>query len=215
MKIYSDYSGQAARQVTFDVLAVLSIALWLFLGTQVYRLVSQLTDYGEMMESAGSGLRSTMAELGDTLGGVPFIGGGIREPFDAAASAGAQLESAGVSQQESVHQLALGLGIGLAAIPALTILLFWLVPRLRFVMRAATVKKMAAEVVGIDLLALRALTRQKLGVLARVDPDVAGKWRAGDPQIMRELAMLELRAAGVRLPEESSQGPGRASVTHE
>jgi len=200
MKIYSDYSGQAMRQVLFDVLAVLTIGLWVFLGTELYRLVSELRVYGEKMESAGAGIRSTMADIGETLGGVPLIGGGIRDPFDAAARAGAQLESAGVSQQESVHQLALGLGIGLAVVPVLTILLFWMVPRLRFVMRASAAKKVATQVAGTDLLALRALANQKLGALARLDPDVAGKWRAGDPAIIHKLANLELRASGVRLP---------------
>lgn len=209
MKIYSDYSGHAMRQVLFDVLAVLTIGLWVFLGTELYRLVSELRVYGEKMESAGAGIRSTMADIGGTLGGVPLIGGGIRDPFDAAAAAGAQLESAGVSQQESVHQLALGLGIGLAVVPVLTILVFWLVPRLRFAMRASAAKKIAAQEVGVDLLALRALSHQRLGALARLDPDVAGKWRAGDPAIMRKLANLELRASGVRLPEESG---GRAGT---
>ena len=215
MKIYSDYSGQAMRQVVFDALAVLTIALWVFLGTELYRLVSELQVYGQKMESTGAGIRSTMADIGDTLGGVPFIGGGIRDPFDAAATAGAQLESAGVSQQESVHQLALGLGIGLAVVPVLTILVFWMVPRLRFVMRASAARKIVTQVAGTDLLALRALANQKLGALARVDPDVAGKWRTGDPAIMRKLAMLELRASGVRLPEEPGDRAGTAVATIE
>ncbi len=209
MRIYSDYPGHAMRQVLGDVLAVVSIGLWVFLGTELYRLVSELRVYGDKMESAGAGIRSTMADIGDTLGGVPFIGGGIRDPFDAAAAAGAQLESAGVSQQESVHQLALGLGLGLAVVPALTILVFWLVPRFRFVMRASVAKRVAMQVAGTDLLALRALANQKLGALARVDPDVAAKWRAGDPAVILKLATLELRASGVRLPE----GPGERAGT--
>lgn len=212
MKIYSDYFGHATRQVLFDALAVLTIGLWVFLGTELYRLVSDLQVYGEKMESAGAGIRTTMADIGGTLGGVPLIGGGIRDPFDAAAAAGSQLEAAGVSQQESVHQLALGLGIGLAVVPVLTILVFWLVPRLRFVRRASAARKMAAKAVGVDLLALRALSHQKLGALASVDPDVAGKWRAGDPAMMRKLANLELRASGVRLPDESGERAGTTGV---
>ncbi len=202
MKIYSDYPGHSTRQAIFDVLAFVSIALWVWLGVELYRLVSEMRVYGEKMETAGAGIRGTMADIGETLGGVPFIGGGIRDPFDAASAAGAELESAGVAQQDAVHQLALGLGIGLAVLPVLTILVLWLVPRLRFVMRASTAMKMAAQVAGPDLLALRAIANQPLGALSRIDPDVAGKWRASDAGIIRKLAELELRPSGVRLPAE-------------
>ncbi|WP_291379667.1 hypothetical protein [Demequina sp.] len=206
MKIYSDYPGRAMRQALFDALALISIMLWVWLGVELYRLVSELRVYGEKMQTAGAGIRGTMSDIGETLGGVPFIGGGIREPFDAASAAGAELESAGVSQQEAVHQLALGLGFGLAVLPVVTILVFWLVPRLRFVRRSSTARNMALQVAGTELLALRAIANQKLGALARIDADVAGKWRAGDPAIIRKLAELELRASGVRLPAEQDGG---------
>lgn len=203
MRIYSDYPGQSTRQVLMDVVALVSITLWVWLGVELYHLVSEMRVYGEKMETAGEGIRGTMADIGETLGGVPFIGDGIREPFDAASAAGAELELAGVEQQEAVHQLALVLGIGLAVVPVLTIVALWLVPRLRFVARASTARSMASQVAGTDLLALRAIAHQNLGALARIDPDVAGKWRAGDPATISRLAELELRAAGVRLPAEA------------
>lgn len=199
MKIYSDYAGHRSRQITVDVLAVAAIAAWAWLGYTIYRLVMNLADFGVQMEEAGQGFKSTMTEISSTLGGVPLIGGGIRAPFDAASDAGANLEAAGVAQQTAVQQLATGLGLGIAVLPILTILVFWLVPRIRFARRAGVAKRLLDSSASIDLLALRALANQKLAVLAAVDADVAGAWRRNDPGVLRSLANLELRSSGVRL----------------
>jgi hypothetical protein len=81
----------------------------------------------------------------------------------------------------------------------LTILLLWLIPRIRFARRASSAKALVAGGAGIDLLALRALSRQRVGVLTGIDPDPAAAWRRGDAEVLRSLAALELRSSGVRL----------------
>ncbi|MCU1544596.1 MAG: hypothetical protein JWM50_2461 [Microbacteriaceae bacterium] len=199
MKLYSDFAAHRTRQVTGDILAVLAIGAWAWLGLTVRALVMQLTDFGKQMQEAGAGFRDTMTDVGDNLGGVPLIGGGIRGPFDDASSAGATLEAAGRSQQVAVENLANGLGFGIALLPTLTILVLWLIPRIRFARRAASTKALVAGGAGVDLLALRALSRQALPALARVDPDPMAAWRRGDEGVMRSLAALELRSTGVRL----------------
>ncbi len=201
MKFYSDFAPRRSRQIVGDVFAVLSIGAWIWAGAAVYQLVENLADFGRQMEDAGAGFKETMTEVGNTLGGVPLIGGGIRSPFDQASDAGAALESAGVSQQAAVTQLATGLGLGIAVLPALTILLIWLLPRLSFVRRASHANAVASTGVGIDLLALRALATQKISALSSVDDDAVAAWRRGDKEVMRRLAQLELRSAGVRMRE--------------
>jgi hypothetical protein len=151
------------------------------------------------MEEAGSGFQDTMDELGETLGGIPLIGGGIRAPFDGASQAGGALEAAGQSQQETVYQLAFGLGIGVAVLPIAMILVLWLVPRIRFVRRAGRATAVVSHEAGLDLLALRALATQRLPAITSISPDALGAWRRGDEQVVRQLAELELRASGVRL----------------
>jgi len=199
MKLYSDFAAQRSRQVVVDLVAVAFIAAWIWLGVLVYSLVIGLMDFGKQMEEAGAGFRGTMTDVGDRLGGVPLIGGGIRSPFDSASSAGATLEAAGASQQVAVQNLATGLGVGTAVLPVLAILVVWLVPRIRFVRRASQAKRLVSAGVGLDLLALRALSNQRLPVLAAIDADPAGAWRRGDAAVLRSLAALELRASGVRL----------------
>ncbi|MGB3910468.1 MAG: hypothetical protein WBL06_08365 [Pseudolysinimonas sp.] len=201
MKIYSDFAARRTRQIIADVLALSAIALWVWFGYTVFTLINNLAVFGVQMEDAGAGFRETMTEVGETLGGVPLIGPGIRLPFDGASDAGGSLEAAGQAQQDAVLQLATTLGIGTAALPVLTILIIWLVPRILFIRRAGRVKAIVTADAGLDLLALRALTTQKLSAITSIDSDALGAWRRGEPDVVRRLAQLELKSSGVRLKE--------------
>ena len=199
MKLYSDFGPRRTRQIVGDVLALAAIAAWVWLGITVYQLVENLAGFGVQMEEAGAGFKETMTEVGETLGGIPVIGGGIRAPFDGASGAGGALEAAGQNQQVAVNQLATGLGIGIAVLPIIMILVLWLVPRIRFVRKAGRATAIVKSGAGIDLLALRALATQKISALSAVDPDAMAAWRRGDETVMRALAQLELKSSGVRL----------------
>lgn len=201
MKIYSDYAGRRTRQIIADVAALAGIALWVWFGVTVFSVVNQLAFFGRQMEAAGAGFEGAMSEVGETLGGIPLIGPGIRVPFDGASNAGGLLEAAGQAQQDGILALALTLGIGSAALPVVTILLVWLVPRILFVRRASRAKQVVSAPAGLDLLALRALTSQRLSAIAKVDADALGAWRRGDEDVVRRLAQLELKSSGVRLRE--------------
>ncbi len=201
MRLYSDFGPRRTRQIVADLIALGLIAAWVWLGVTVYSIISSLAVYGVQMEDAGAGFRETMTQVGESLGAVPLIGGGIRVPFDGASQAGGALEAAGQSQQEAINQLATVLGIGIAALPILMILLLWLLPRLRFVRRAGRAQKLIAGGAGIDLLALRALANQNMTTLAAVDSDAMAAWRRGDDQVMRKLAALELKESGIRFQD--------------
>ena len=199
MNLYSDFAPRRLRQIVADVVALLAVAASAWLGATVFQLVANLSTFGVQMETAGSGFRDTMVEAGTTLGGIPLIGGGIRVPFNGASSAGRALQDAGQSQQVAVSQLAVGLGVGTAAILILMILMIWLLPRMRFVRNAARARKMRDSGAGIDLLALRALANQQISALSSVSPHAMDAWRRGDETVMLALARLELKSAGVRL----------------
>ncbi len=199
MKFYSDYAAHRARQIVFDVAAVVAIGAWAWLGYTLYTLVMKLTEFGVQMQDAGAGFKKTMTDVSMTLANVPFIGAGITAPFTSASDAGASLEAAGIAQQQAVQQLALGLGVGIAVLPIVTILIFWLVPRIRFAVRAVAATALLESPASVDLLALRALSRQKLAAISAISPDAAAAWRRNDHEIIRSLATLELKSSGVRL----------------
>ncbi|MBC7592044.1 MAG: hypothetical protein H7226_13510 [Salinibacterium sp.] len=199
MNLYSDFAPRRSRQIVADVVALLAVAASAWLGATVFQLVANLSTFGVQMETAGSGFRGTMVEVGKTLGGIPLIGGGIRVPFDGASNAGRALQDAGQSQQVAVSQLATGLGVSTAVIPVLLILMIWLLPRMRFVRNAARARRVRDSGAGIDLLALRALANQEISALSSVSPHAMDAWRRGDETVMLALARLELKSAGVRL----------------
>lgn len=199
MKFYSDFPARRARQIATDIIAVIAISAWVWLGTFVYGLVMNLSGFGVRMQDAGAGFRQTMADIEANLSGVPLIGPGISSPFTGASDAGAALEQAGIDQQAAVQSLATGLGIGIAVLPVLMILIVWLVPRVRFARRAGRARALVAGGSSLDLLALRALAGQNIARLTAIDPDPVAAWRRGDAAVVASLAALELRASGVRI----------------
>lgn len=199
MKLYSDFGPRRAWQVFFDLACVLFIAAWVWFGVTIYHLVDDLAAFGKHMEDAGADFSQRMTEVGEALGKVVVIGGSIRVPFDGASEAGHALEQAGQSQQDAIHQLALTLGVGIAVLPIFMILVLWLLTRFRFARRAGRAQALLRGGAGLDLLALRALTNQRITTIAQVDPDAMGAWRRGDEAVMRKLAAIELADSGIRL----------------
>lgn len=199
MKVYSDYPSRRTSQIIGDVVAVGLIALFAWCGALVYGAIAVLAAFGKTIEDAGDGFEQTMADAGDTLGGVPLIGGGIRQPFDAASGAGSLLAQAGQAQQDVVMTAATIVGIVVAALPILLVLWIWLRRRLRWSRRATEARDLAKLQDGQDLLALRALINADFRELHEIDPEPLQAWRRGEKRAVRALANLELREAGVRL----------------
>lgn len=206
MKPYSDYPVHRARQIACDLIALALIVMWVRIGQWIHGQIIQQQEWGLRMEEAGTGFRTTMTDVGETLGDVPFIGDTVRGPFDVASNAGAELEAAGQYQQEAVGNLAMIAGLMVALGPILAVLALWLIPRLRFAVRAHHVQSLARSDAGLDLFALRALTRLNPTLLLKTHPDPAGAWRSQEPGAIAELAHLELKASGVRLQGEHAQG---------
>jgi len=199
MKLYSDFAGRRAAQIFADVVGVGSIALVIWGVVLIHAAIAVLDQVGKSMKGAGDGFQKTMSDAGDALGGVPLIGGGIRAPFDAASGAGGLLSQAGQAQQDLVDTAALVIAIAAAVVPILVILFLWLRPRLRFARRATRAYRISQLADGVQLLALRALVDGDARELHTVAERPVEAWRHGEVGVVRALAALELREAGVRL----------------
>ena len=199
MKLYSDFPARRTAQISADLIALGFITLFLWIGTLVYAAIAVLAAFGRTIEDAGNGFEETMADAGETLGGVPFIGGGIRAPFDAASGAGTLLAEAGQAQQDLVMTAALIIAIVVALIPILLVVWIWLRRRLRWARRATEARNLSRLEDGPDILALRALMNADYREIRSIDREPVDAWRRGDKEVMRALAQLELREAGVRL----------------
>ena len=203
MTLYAQTPWRRARQILADLLVLAWVVLWVRAGLWVHEVVGKLAAPGRTLEDAGSSLSDSLNSAGDTVARVPLVGDDVRAPFTAAGSAADSIARAGIQVQEGATQLALLLGLVIAAVPILLVVAAWLHARVRFVSRARAANRILDSAADLDLFALRALATQPVRVLARVSDDPANAWRRGDPEVVRALASLELRSLGLRAPAAS------------
>jgi hypothetical protein len=198
VKLYAEKPGTALRQLITDILVVLWVYLWVRLSKGVYDSIEKLAVPGEKLEGAGDSLAQQLRDAGGKVKRVPIAGDDLAGPFTSAGDAAAGVAEAGRQQQEVVHNVALGMSIGLLVLSLSVVLLFWLPRRLRWIERASAAAKMRGTAAGKDLLALRALATQPLTKLTALDPDIAAAWRRGDADAVARLAKLELGGSGLK-----------------
>ena len=200
MKLYADLTGRRTLQILSDVGVLAWVALWAWVGRAVHDATTRLAAPGYTLQGAGSGFRDQMARAGQSVSDVPLVGDSLAEPFQRAGGAGTSIEQAGKDLVSAVDSLALLLGWVTALVPIVLVVFVWAVLRGRFIRRATAAQRFIDEAADLDLFALRAMARQPMSRLARVCDDPAGAWRRSDPEMIRALAVLELRDSGLRPP---------------
>ena len=198
MKLYADSTVRRTLQVVADVVFVLWLVLWVWIGNAVHDGTMELAGPGRQTDSSASALADQLRDAGGRISDAPLVGDELATPFDKAADASDGIASAGRDTVEAVERLALLLGLSVALIPILIAAAVHLPIRYRFVREATAGARFIDEREDLDLFALRALANQPMHVLARVSDDPAGAWRAGDPEVVRALATLELADVGLR-----------------
>lgn len=201
MILYAQTPWRRTRQIVADVLVLGWVVLWVRSGLWVHEVVGRLAAPGRTLEDAGSSLSESLNDAGDTVARVPLVGDDVRAPFTAAGGAADSIAHAGVEVQEGAHQVALLLGLTVAAVPILLVAAVWLYARGRFVNRARAAARILDSAADLDLFAFRALATQPVRALARVSDDPANAWRSRDADVVRALASLELRSLGLRAPQ--------------
>jgi hypothetical protein len=195
VKLYAETARLRARQLLGDLATLAWTAAWVAAGLTLYRLVERLAVPGARVEQAGSDFAGDVAEIQQRIGRVPVVGDQLQGPFGRLAGTGRTLAEAGATQQEVVHQLALWLGVVVAAVPVVTLLLVWLPRRVAWAREAGAASRLRMDGADLELFAIRAVANRPLRELRRVSADPAGALRAGEHQA---LADLELRALGLR-----------------
>lgn len=203
MKIYADAPVRRSLQISGDVLLAIWVYLWVQMALVVRDATLSLAEPGEQISAAGGGLAEQLRDAGRTVGDVPLVGDEVRAPFDGAGGAADRIAAAGDAQVEAVQTLAFWLGLAVGAIPVLIALAVYLPLRWRFIREATAGSRFVDSTDDLDLFALRAMARQPLHRLARISDDPAGAWRRGEPEVVRDLAALELRDSGLAVPARS------------
>jgi hypothetical protein len=201
VKVYADLPARRAQQVAGDLLLLAWVVAWVWLATRVHAATERLAVPGRRIDAAAGDLAARLRDAGDAVGGLPVVGGDASRPLDAAGVAARRIAEAGRSQVEAVETLAFWLALATALVPILVALVLYLPARVRFVRRASAGRRLLDSAADLDLFALRALAHQPLSALARISDDPAGRWRAGDAEVVRRLAVLELADVGLAPPD--------------
>jgi hypothetical protein len=195
MRLYAETASLRARQLASDLLVLAWTAAWVLAGRSLYLLVGKLAAPGRTVERAGTSFATDAGEIQQKVARIPVVGGELRDPFGRLGGVGRALADAGVTQQQAVHDLALWLGVLVAAVPVAALLVMWLPGRVAWAREAGAASRLRMGGADLELFALRAVANRPLRELYRVTPDPAGALRAGE---YAGLAALELRSLGLR-----------------
>lgn len=202
MKLYSDYTGRRSTQVVTDILVVVWVSIWAYAGRRVHDATLALGAPAHRLQEDGDSLNQSMTSAADSVQGVPLVGDELKGAFDHAAGAGTSVAKVGTDLGVAIDRVSVVLGLTVALVPILVVVAVWAMMRIRFVRRATAAQRFVDAKADLDLFALRAMAGQPMHRLARVSPDPAGAWRRQESNVVRELAVLELRSSGLRLPGE-------------
>ncbi|MGW7457327.1 hypothetical protein [Streptomyces sp. NPDC054797] len=200
MRFYAQTPARRNRQVLGDLLAAALTAAAVWFALAAHEVIMLLAEPGRKVESSGDSLASELDNAGDAASKVPLVGDLLKKPLQSAADAGTGFADAGQSLQHGVSQVAALTATALIVIPVLFVLLLWLPPRLRWIRRSATVRRLAEAPGGADLLALRALngSLRDLAALPAPPGGLADAWRRGDQRVIADLCEVALKQAGLR-----------------
>jgi hypothetical protein len=200
MKLYADSEPRRLRQMLGDALLLVWILAWIEIGKAVHDATMLLARPGEEITAAGNGLAEKLREASSVVGDAPIFGDDLQSPFDGAGDAADQIAGAGTAQVEAVGTLASWLGWTVGLIPVLVMLAIYVPMRWRFARQAGAGQRFVNASEDLDLFALRALASQPMHRLAKISDDPAGAWRRGDTEVVRRLAVLELKEVGLKPP---------------
>lgn len=198
MQLYSVLPLARIRQVLVDLIAIALIVVFVLLGRATDETISATAAVGVKIEEAGTSFEGFMLDAAEALGEVPYVGDDARGPFDSASGTGTELAQIGRDQQAFIHTAASVAGLVVTLVPAVLVAMFWLPGRLRFVLRARSLRTLGALPDGRELLAARAVVDAPPRAVLAVGPDIVQRWRTGDTAAIAALAALALRTAGVK-----------------
>jgi hypothetical protein len=213
VKLYAETASRRAGQLAGDLLVLAWVVAWVLAGRGLYLLVEKLAGPGRAVERAGTAFAGDVSEIQEKVGRIPVVGDELRDPFGRLGGVGRALADAGMTQQQAVHELALWLGVLVAAVPIVALLTVWLPRRVAWAREAGAAHRLRLGGADLELFAFRAVANRSLRELHRVTPDPVGALRAGE---YADLAALELGRLGLRpiYPGGSSLPPGPPQGPH-
>lgn len=197
MRIYADHPDRRAGQLIADVTAVVLGVASVAVGQALRDSIRSIADPAADLEDTSRSLADGLGEAADSVSGIPLVGDSLGDSLQRAADAAGGLEDAGASTVEIVERTGAIIGVLVPAVVVLLAVVVWLRPRISWVREADDARAVRNLPDGTDLLAARALARVRLARLTDYGPDLAGRWKQGDPRASDALARAELDRLGL------------------
>jgi len=191
-----------------DVAVVVWVAAWIVLALFVGREVRDLRELSDTVVVAGVAVEDT-ADLVDSLGSLPFVGGQVGEVADQVRTAGRSAQASGRDSRDSTENLSVLLALSIALIPTLPLLGLYAPLRISWTREANAVRRALAQnpsdPVLQRFLANRALLNLPFQEVTAISPDPFRDLDEGRVEALanRELRRLGLRPSTVSAPQTS------------
>ena len=178
MRFYPTLPAQRVRTVLRDLVILLAVFLFAWLGLKVHSTVDQLAVLGTGVEDAGTEIQGGFETAAEAVVGVPIVGDDLADGLrDAGRVSGGELAERGQEGRESVHRLANLLGLVTFLIPALLVLSLTLPERISQIRGLTAAERVLGGALDPDrcrLLAMRAAFSLPYGELLRFTSDPLG-----------------------------------------
>jgi hypothetical protein len=203
MKFWSEVPSARVRELVADIATWIWVSLWAVVAFRIYSTLAGFAEVGRAIGRGGANIQAAGDSVGESLGGLPVVGEGIRDlTASAFGAAGEPFVFVGTQFEQLLLMIASLLGIlvlGVTLIPWLSRYLPWRAKRL-FELRTAhrvirTAPGRVPEAAIQRLLASRALHRLSYGELLEHTPDPFGDFASGRYE---RLARAELESVGLR-----------------
>jgi hypothetical protein len=203
IKFWSEVPAARVREIAADVATWIWVSVWVVVSYRVYTTIEGFSEVGRAIGRGGENIQAAGERVGESLGGLPLVGEGVRglagSAFGAAGEpfvfVGAELEQLLVI----IARLLAILVLAVMLIPWLSRYLPWRARRLheiRTAHRAIRVAPRDVPAVSVErMLASRALHRLTYGELLDHTPDPIGDFASGR---FERLARAELESVGLR-----------------
>ena len=203
IRLYSEVPEQRRKQIASDIVVVLLIVFFVWVGKFVHDAVGSLSVLATGVKEAGLTVEGGFQSVADAVSGVPVVGESIGDAIAGAGDGtGGNLAELGQAGEDAVNRVATILGVVTALLPIL-VLLAVVVPR-----RVRALRRMSSgAAVAIDLheperrrlLAMRAAFGLPYDQLLRYTRDPLGDLAAG-----RHDALVAAALADVGLVDRDS-----------
>jgi di/tricarboxylate transporter len=132
LKLYPDVPSKRRSTIFRDLALLALVLLFAWLGLKVHDAVNSLAVLGSGVKHAGLSVQDGFGSAAGVVKSVPLVGGSLANALEGAGKgSGGNVAALGQKGEDSVHHLALMLGLLVFLLPTILVLVIMLPSRIR------------------------------------------------------------------------------------